>query len=74
MELADYNITFVHIKGKIKCFDGHYLQVKNIRYLQRTIGEPKNTQQLITHKEHVTEISATDMHTLSTTLLHTEQS
>ena len=40
MELAYYNTTFVHIKGKKQYISRHYLQVKNIEYLQRIIGEP----------------------------------
>ena len=42
IELAD-NITFLHIKGKNECVGRCYLQVENIKYLQRTIGEPQKT-------------------------------
>ena len=42
IELADYNTTFVHIKGKKNFLCGCYLQVKNTKYLPRTIGESKN--------------------------------
>ena len=39
-ELADYNIIHIHKRQKLyvgRC----YLQLENIKYLQRTIGEPK---------------------------------
>ena len=35
MELADYNIMFIHIKGKYN--------IESIKYLQRTVGEPPDT-------------------------------
>ena len=42
MQMAGYNITFVYVKGKNQCFGRLYLQVKSIKYLQRTIGELNN--------------------------------
>ena len=45
IELVDYNITFVHIKGKNEHFSRHCLQVKNKKkYLQIINWEPKNTR------------------------------
>ena len=38
MELAEYNITFVHIKGRNKVL-AMLSPGKNIKYLQRIIGE-----------------------------------
>ena len=33
IELADSNVTFVHMKGKKQYTGRHYLQVANIKYL-----------------------------------------
>ena len=70
--MADYNITFIHIKGKNNVSVDIITRLKNIKILQRTVGEPKipavNNMQV-----YVIKVSANDMHTLGTTMLHTEQ-
>ena len=53
MELADYNITFVHIKGK-----NNPVADENIKYLSRTIWRNpqvqvvNNTQQVVANMCH----------------------
>ena len=43
MGLADYNIKFIHIKGKINVLADTFSRLKTSKYFQRTVGEPKNT-------------------------------
>ena len=43
MELADYNMIFVHIEGKNNVLVDIISRLKRLTILQRTIAEPKCT-------------------------------
>ena len=72
MELADYNISFVYIKGKDIVMTDAISRFKMLHiYKEPTenlkIPAVSNTQ------EHVTEEPVANMHTLTTSMLWTEQ-
>ena len=72
MELADYNITFVHIKGKNNVLAHTISRLKTLSIYKEPLENPKI--QLVSNTQgHVTEISATHMHTISTSMLCTKQ-
>ena len=68
MEFANYNITFIHIKGKNNVLADAISRLKALNLYKEPLGNPK-TPAVLTHKE----VSANDMHTISTTLFYTEQ-
>ena len=43
MELADYNITFIHNKGKNNVLADIFSSLKTQNIYKETIGEPENT-------------------------------
>ena len=63
--LADYNIMFVHIKGQNNVLADAILGLKPL-YIYKEASENAKTQVVM-------EICATNMHTISTSMLHTEQ-
>ena len=72
MELTDYNITFVHIKGKNNVLADAISRLKKLNIYKEPLENPK-TPVVSNTQENVLEICATDMHTMGNTMLHTEQ-
>ena len=68
-----YSTTFIQIKGKNNVLADAISRLKNIRYLQRTIEEPKKHQWLVTHKDMLWTMHTTKMHTIRTSMLCTQQ-
>ena len=68
MVLADYNIMFVHIKGKKNVLADAIFKLKTLNIYEEPLENPKaqvvNNIQLV-----VAEICATNMHTISTRML-----
>ena len=72
MELADYNIMFVHIKGMHNVLADAISRLKKLHIYKEPLKNPKaqsvhNTQQVIM------EICTTSMHTVSIGMLYSEQ-
>ena len=72
MELASYNITFLHIKGKDNILPDVISRLKTLNIYKKPLENTKAPVASNMH-ENVMEIYATYMHTVSTTMLHTEQ-
>ena len=68
MELADYNITFADIKGKDNALADAISRVKTLDIYKEPLGNPK-TPAASNKQGHIMEICATNMHTISTTML-----
>ena len=72
MELADYNITFIHIKGKSNVLMDAISRLKTLNIYKEPLENPK-TPAVSNTQGYVMEVSVNDMHTISTTMLCTEQ-
>ena len=72
MELGDYNITFVHIKGKNNVLADAISRLKMLDIYKERM-ENEKIPVVINMQEHVTEVHEASMHTLSTTRIHTEE-
>ena len=72
MELTDYNISFFHIKGKYNVLADAISRLKMLDVEKEPMEKPK-IPAVSNMQEHVMKVCATDMHTLSTTIIHTEQ-
>ena len=73
MELEDYNIAFVHIKGKYSVLADTISRLKTLDIYKEPLGNPK-TPAVHNTQGHVMEIFATSIHTINITMLHSEQS
>ena len=67
MDLTEYNIMFVNIKGRC------YLQVEKKMNIYKEPLDNTETPVVSKTKEKLTETCAIDMHAISTTMLYTEQ-
>ena len=72
MELADYNITLVHIKGSNNILEDVISRLKMLEIYKDPIEDPKllkasNTQQ------HIAEVNTSEIHTFSSNVLSAEQ-
>ena len=72
MELADCNIMFVHITCKNNVLEDTISRLKTLN-IYKDLLENLKTSVVWNMQENVMEICATDMHTIRTSLLHTEQ-
>ena len=72
MELADFNIMFVHIKGKNNDLVDAISRLKALNIYKDPLLNPKTSLASITHETGM-DICATDMHTRCTSMLCTEQ-
>ena len=72
MELADYNTLFVHIKGKNNVLVDAVSRLKTLIIYKEPLGNPK-TPVVSSMQGNLMEICTTDMHTVSTTMLYTDQ-
>ena len=72
MELADYNITFVYIKGKDNVLADAISHIKMLNIYKEPVENPK-IPAVSNMQEHVMEVCATNMHTIISSMLHTEQ-
>ena len=72
IELADYNITFVYIKGKDNVLTDAITRLKPLN-INKEPSETTKVPVASNAQENVMETHATDMHTISITMLHTEQ-
>ena len=73
MELADYNIMFVHIKGKNNVLVDAISMLKILNIYKELLENPKKTQVFSSTQAIVMEINVTSMLTISISMLHTEQ-
>ena len=72
MELADYKITFVLIKGKNNVLADTVSRLQMLNIYEEPQENPK-AQVVNNSQEVVTEICATNMHNISASMLHNEQ-
>ena len=72
LELADYNISFVHIKGKDNILAGTISRSKTLD-IYKEVMENLKTPAFNNSQGHIMEIYATYKHTVSTTVIHTKQ-
>ena len=72
MELADYNIMFVHIKGKNNVLADTISRLKTLNIYKEPFENTK-TPVVSNTQENIMEICETDKHTVSTTMFCTEQ-
>ena len=72
LESADYNIMFVYIKGKNDVLLDAISRLKTLNIYKEPLENPK-TSAFSTVEENVMEICASDMHTVGTSMLCTEQ-
>ena len=72
MDLVDYNITFVHIKGKPNILEDVISRCKMLNIYEELSENPK--AQIVSNSQlSVMEICATSMHTIDINTLHNEQ-
>ena len=71
LELTDYNMTFVHIESKNNVLTDTISRLEMLDIYKEAMENPKIST-VSNMQEHVTEVHATNMHTLSTTMLCTE--
>ena len=64
MELADYNITFVQIKGKHNILVDAISRLKTLNIYEEPLENP-NAQVVNNTQQVVTEVCATSMHIIS---------
>ena len=69
MELAEYNITFIYIKGKNNVLVDAISRLKILNIYKEPMENPK-TQAVSSMQEHVMEVHETNIHTLNATMLH----
>ena len=68
MQLVDYNITFVHIKGKHSILADAISRLKTLNIYKEALENP--TAQVVNTSQQVfMEVCATTMHTLSIDML-----
>ena len=72
MELADYRTMFFNIQDKNNFFANAISRLKTLDIYKEPLENPK-TPVVSNMQGHFMEICATNMHTLSTTMLHSEQ-
>ena len=72
MELADYNITFLYIKSKNNFLADAISKLKMVNIYEEPLENPK-AQVVINAQEVVTEMCATNMHTVNTRTICSEQ-
>ena len=72
MELADYNKTFIHIKGKNNVLVDAISRLKTLD-IYKEPSEKWKTPVVSNIQENATEMCATDMHTINTTMFCTDQ-
>ena len=72
MELAGYNITSVHIKGKMNALADTSSRLKMLNIYEVPLENPK-AQVVNNTQQGFAEIRATNMHTVSTSTLCSEQ-
>ena len=73
MDLADYNVVFIHIRGKNNIFADATSRLKTLDIYKEALKNPQTPVVTNPHGHVMGEIHATDMHTISTTMLFTEQ-
>ena len=71
MEIEGYNITFVHIKDRNNVLTDTIYRLKMLNIYEEPLDSPK--AQIVNNTQVVTEICATNMHTLITSMLCSEQ-
>ena len=72
MEFVDNVITLVHIKGKNNVLVYAISRLETLNIYKEPLENPK-APVVSNMQENVTAICTTDMHTISTAMLHTEQ-
>ena len=72
MELTDYNTTFVHIKVKSNVLADAISRSKILNIYKELLENPRTQPASYTY-EHIMEVCTTDIHNISTTMLHTDQ-
>ena len=68
MELADYNMTFIHIKGSNKIIADAISRLKMLDIYKDPVEDPKKPQ----IKIQVTEVNDSKIHTLDSDVFYTE--
>ena len=71
MELAGYNLTFVHIKDKNKMLADSISWLKTL-YIYKKTNRKSRILAVSKTQKHVTDVYGTNMHSISTTMLWTE--
>ena len=71
MELADYNIAFVHIKGSNKILADALSRLKMLDIYKDPIVDPKMLK--ASEIQHITEVNTCNIHTLDSNVLHAKQ-
>ena len=70
--MADYNIMLLHTKAKNNVLADAIFRLKTLDIYKETLENLK-TPAVSNTQGHVMEICETNMHTISTTMIHTEQ-
>ena len=72
MELSDYNIMFMHIKGKYNILEDTMSRLKMLNIYKQLLEDSK--VQVVNNMQQVmTEVCATSVHTIGNDMLHIKQ-